>query len=91
MTDMAPADDDDQGVPKTMGRKLQELLGELTGRKTVPNVMLGLKSIGGSDDVAKMDAEDTLAEMIRSSGGGRIVLAKKRTREGEENEDITGT
>jgi glutaredoxin-related protein len=56
-----------------MGQRLQQLLAEKTGRRTVPNVLVNGRSIGGGDDVAALDREDELASKIKSLGGKRIM------------------
>jgi len=48
-----------------------------TGRRTVPNILINGKSIGGGDEVAKLDSENGLAELIREMGGKRIMEATK--------------
>ncbi|KIX04989.1 uncharacterized protein Z518_05861 [Rhinocladiella mackenziei CBS 650.93] len=85
MTTLVPkAHDDDSGddVPApTLGRKLQDLLNTLTGRRTVPNIMINSQSLGGSDDIAKMHSEGILEEVIKKSGGNRIVSVVKKHKE----------
>ena len=72
-------DDNDEAAPApTLGRKLQDLLITLTGRRTVPNIMINAQSLGGSDDLAHMDAEGTLEEQIKKLGGKRIVSIEKK-------------
>jgi hypothetical protein len=82
MTDPVPrphdADDDDDAPAPTLGKKLQDLLAALTGRRTVPNIMINAQSLGGSDDIAQMDAEGTLEEHIKKMGGKRIVSVEKK-------------
>lgn len=56
-----------------IGPKLQELLGQNTGRRTVPNVLVNGKSIGGGDDIAAMDQSDELASTLRQMGGKWIT------------------
>jgi glutaredoxin len=56
----------------TMGRKIQDLLAEWTGRRTVPNVLVNARSIGGSDDIAHMESEGKLVEEIKHLGLGRV-------------------
>lgn len=56
----------------TMGRKIQDLLAEWTDRRTVPNVLVNAKSIGGSDDIAHLEAEGKLVEEIKRLGMGRV-------------------
>lgn len=68
---------DDETQLLQLGKRLQNLLAENTGRKTVPNIMVNGKSIGGSDDIAAMHAEGTLADKIKSLGGKRIVKVEK--------------
>lgn len=63
--------------PPTIGRKLQDLLASLTGRRTVPNIMINAQSLGGSDDIARMHADGTLADEIKKMGGKRIVSVEK--------------
>lgn len=60
-----------------LGMQLQSALQKTTGRRTVPNILINGKSIGGGDDVAKFDAEDKLAETIKSLGGKRIMEVTK--------------
>ncbi|OAP60740.1 hypothetical protein AYL99_05742 [Fonsecaea erecta] len=72
------ADEDDDAPVPTLGRKLQDLLATLTGRRTVPNIMINAQSLGGSDDIAKMHMEGTLEDEIRKMGGKRIVSVEKK-------------
>jgi hypothetical protein len=51
----------------------------MTGRKTVPNVMIYGTSIGGGDDIAALDDTKTLADKIISLSGNRIQVSKKAT------------
>lgn len=63
-----------------LGRQIQDRLAKMTGRKTVPNIMINGKSIGGADDIAELDNGGGLAEKIRSLGsvGGKTVEVKER-------------
>ena len=75
-------DQDDEPVSQgksspTLGRKLQDLLASLTGRSTVPNIMINAQSLGGGDDVARMHEEGILEEEIKKLGGKRIVSVEK--------------
>lgn len=63
-----------------LGPKLQASLEKSTGRRTVPNVLINGKSIGGGDDVEALDTGGTLVEKIRTMGGKRIMEAKVRDR-----------
>ena len=76
-------DDDDDAPGPTMGKKLQDLLAALTGRRTVPNIMINAQSLGGGDDVAHMHAEGTLEEHIKKMGGKRIVSVEKKHKDND--------
>ncbi|KAE8354463.1 ribosomal protein L6, alpha-beta domain-containing protein [Aspergillus coremiiformis] len=52
-----------------LGQPLQALLAENTGRRTVPNVLVSGRSIGGGDDVAALDKKDELAFTLKKLGG----------------------
>jgi len=59
---------------KTLGRALQDLLAERTGRRTVPNIVVGsAHSIGGNDNLWEMHESGTLAEEIKKFGGRRVI------------------
>ncbi|KAF1817408.1 glutaredoxin [Eremomyces bilateralis CBS 781.70] len=58
-----------------LGPKLQAKLGESTGRRTVPNILINGKSIGGGDDVAQLHEQGKLIETVKSMGGKRIMEA----------------
>ena len=62
-----------------LGQGLQASLAELTGRRTVPNVLINAVSIGGGDDVAAMDAKGELADKIKEFGSPNIVTVKKKS------------
>ncbi|MCJ1380467.1 hypothetical protein MMC17_003572 [Xylographa soralifera] len=61
-----------------MGPQLQDTLTKMTGRRTVPNVLISGKSIGGGDDVEQLDNQHELINKVRSMGGKRITEAKLR-------------
>ena len=61
-----------------MGPALQATLEKMTGRRTVPNVLISGKSIGGGDDVELLDRNDELVGKVKSMGGKRITEAKLR-------------
>jgi hypothetical protein len=50
----------------------------MTGRRTVPNILLIGKSIGGGDDMAELDETDTLASKFKEIGGARITEVDHR-------------
>lgn len=60
-----------------LGPGLQSKLEKTTGRRTVPNVLINGKSIGGGDDVQELHDEDKVVEKIISMGGKRIVKVEK--------------
>ena len=65
-----------------LGPLLQTALGKMTGRKTVPNVLINGKSIGGGDDVAALDDDKgSIMETVKSMGGKRIMTAELRKEE----------
>ena len=51
--------------PGEEGAKLQDALLEVTGQRTVPNVFIGGKHLGGNDDTQKAAASGALAEMLK--------------------------
>jgi len=61
------------------GRELQAKLFDMTGRKTVPNVLISGKSIGGGDDVESLHETGKLIETVKSMGGKRIMEAELAT------------
>ena len=60
-----------------MGPRLQDALQKTTGRKTVPNVLINGKSIGGGDDVELLHTSNELINKVTSMGGKRIIEAKR--------------
>ncbi|KAK5092315.1 hypothetical protein LTR70_005591 [Exophiala xenobiotica] len=66
--------DNEEHPRKTLGRALQDLLTERTGRRTVPNIVVGsAHSIGGNDNLWEMHESGTLAEEIKKFGGRRVI------------------
>lgn len=61
-----------------LGTKLQSVLEKMTGRRTVPNILINGKSIGGGDDVEALDHESALADKIKSMGGKRVMEVNLR-------------
>lgn len=49
------------------GASLQEALLELTGQRTVPNVFIGGKHIGGNSDVQALKSKDELTPAIKAA------------------------
>ena len=62
-----------------IGRELQSLLAQSTGRATVPNILVNGKSIGGGDDIAALDQSDALATTLQQYGGKWIVDVARAT------------
>ncbi|KAK2735958.1 hypothetical protein FQN57_001031 [Myotisia sp. PD_48] len=61
-----------------LGQKLQDLLGSSTGRRTVPNVLINGKSIGGGDDIEELDAANDLTTKIKALGGKQIMAISRK-------------
>lgn len=51
-----------------MGKQIQDRIHEMTGRGTVPNIMVNGKTIGGSDEILAMDKSNQLVDKIQSLG-----------------------
>lgn len=56
-----------------LGPGLQRHLAKSTGRRTVPNVLVNGKSIGGGDDIEALHESGNLAETLKSMGGKRVM------------------
>jgi glutaredoxin len=74
------SDDEHDHPAPTLGKKLQDLLASLTGRKTVPNIMINAQSLGGSDDIAHLEQEGKLEKEILRMGGKRIVSVVRNSK-----------
>ena len=59
-----------------LGPGLQAALAKSTGRRTVPNVLVSGRSIGGGDDIEALDAGGFLIHKIKGMAGKRIMEAK---------------
>ncbi|KAI0075106.1 thioredoxin-like protein [Panus rudis PR-1116 ss-1] len=53
---------------RTDGPIIQGILGRITGRSTVPNVILRDQSIGGSDDIHQLDEDHKLKSILVEAG-----------------------
>ncbi|KAI1206506.1 glutaredoxin [Annulohypoxylon truncatum] len=60
-----------------LGKQLQAKLGVTTGRRTVPNIMINGKSVGGGDDIAELDSRKTLIDKFKSMGGKRLSMKER--------------
>jgi hypothetical protein len=49
----------------------------MTGRKTVPNVLIAGISVGGGDEIAELDREKKLGDKIKEIGGKRIEVKER--------------
>ena len=56
------------------GQALQSYLGEVTGRRTVPNVIVNGVSIGGGDDMRALEAAGTVAKTLLAKLAGKITV-----------------
>ncbi|KAL6236404.1 hypothetical protein BDW75DRAFT_206693 [Aspergillus navahoensis] len=61
-----------------LGPQLQSLLGENTGRRTVPNILVNGRSIGGGDDIVALDEHDELASRLKSLAGKWLQEVKRK-------------
>lgn len=59
-----------------LGPGLQAALAKSTGRRTVPNVLVSGRSIGGGDDIEALDAGGGLIDKVKGMAGKRIMEAK---------------
>lgn len=59
-----------------LGPGLQAALAKSTGKRTVPNVLVNGRSIGGGDDIEALDSEGNLIHKIKGMAGKRIMEAK---------------
>jgi len=60
-----------------LGPRIQARLQELTGRRTVPNVLINAVSIGGGDDVAALDESKKLVAKVLELGANKIEAKEK--------------
>lgn len=61
-----------------LGAPLQRVLGETTGRHTVPNILVMGKSIGGGDDIEELHTTHKLIDKLKAMSGSRIVEVSYR-------------
>jgi glutaredoxin len=60
-----------------LGAGLQARLAELTGRRTVPNVLVNAVSIGGGDDVAELDVTKQLVWKVQDLAGKKVTVKQR--------------
>jgi len=63
----------------SLGSQLQAALEKITGRRTVPNVLISGTSLGGGDETQALHDKGELVDKIRELGGKRIMEAKPKT------------
>lgn len=68
-----------------LGPELQAFLGEKTGRKTVPNILVNSVSIGGGDDIVELDNQNKLLPRIVDLGQRKVEM-KLQTADGLKKE-----
>lgn len=56
---------------------MQDQLERVTGRRTVPNIMINGKSIGGADEIVELDNKDMLISKIIQYGSGRLDVSER--------------
>lgn len=61
-----------------LGPRLQATLGQSTGRRTVPNILITGKSVGGGDEIAALHESGKLLDTVTSMAGKRIMEAVLR-------------
>lgn len=64
-----------------IGSLLQDKLGKMTGRRTVPNILVNGKSIGGGDDMADLHGSRELAAKLLSMGGKQMQKVQEKATE----------
>jgi glutaredoxin len=61
-----------------LGARLQAVLADSTGRRTVPNVLINGVSVGGGDEIAELDTSHTLIEKVKDLGGKKMLDVRLR-------------
>ncbi|OBT67855.1 hypothetical protein VE03_02571 [Pseudogymnoascus sp. 23342-1-I1] len=64
-----------------LGPALQARLATMTGRKTVPNVLVKGRSIGGGDDIVALDEMGELGGKVEGLGGKGVSVRLRETGE----------
>ncbi|KAM5466514.1 hypothetical protein MauCBS54593_005771 [Microsporum audouinii] len=62
-----------------LGKELQGLLATNTGRKTVPNILVNGKTIGGGDEIETLYTSGELGTKLQSLGGKRVTATLRKT------------
>ncbi|KAK9459245.1 thioredoxin-like protein [Lipomyces oligophaga] len=58
------------------GQALQDALETITGRRTVPNVFVGGKSLGGGDEMRLLHGQNNLETAFQTGAGKRFTITK---------------
>lgn len=66
-----------------LGHFIQDELAELTGRHTVPNVLVNGVSIGGADELQTMHEEGRLKGVMQKYGSRYVEVVQKGLQKGE--------
>ncbi|OJD12063.1 glutaredoxin [Emergomyces pasteurianus Ep9510] len=56
-----------------LGTQLQDVLAGNTGRRTVPNILVNGRTIGGGDDIEALHQKGELAAKVKTLGGKRVM------------------
>ena len=56
------------------GPQLQAYVATVTGRRTVPNIIVDGESIGGADEMRSLEKQGKIAEAFLSRLAGRITV-----------------
>lgn len=56
---------------------MQDLLLGLTGRRTVPNVLINGASIGGADDIIDLDNKGQLISKMQEMGQRKVQVSER--------------
>ncbi|TLD23141.1 hypothetical protein PspLS_07676 [Pyricularia sp. CBS 133598] len=60
-----------------LGPQIQQKLGETTKRKTVPNILVNGKSIGGGDEITELDTSQKLITTVKFYGDKHITMKER--------------
>ena len=60
------------------GAELQKYIGDVTGRSTVPNVVINRVSRGGSDDLRALHKDGKLLDSLKEWGGKQLTVSKNQ-------------
>lgn len=60
-----------------LGQELQDVLLALTGRRTVPNVLVNGVSIGGADNIVELDNTDKLISKVQDLGQRKVEVSER--------------